>query len=80
VLEAFVHDPLVEWTKHGRHKSEKDIRASADRYLKPISDKLGGGIDNAASHSVSNQVEILIKQAVSPNNLGLMYQGWAAWL
>jgi len=80
VLEAFVHDPLVEWTKNGRQKNEADVRSSADRNLKPIINKLRGGIEGEITHSVPNQVDILIKTATSPNNLGLMYQGWAAWL
>jgi serine/threonine-protein kinase ATR len=78
VLEAFVHDPLVEWTK-SRKQSDKDVRVTADKNLRPIQRKLRGVIGEV-ERSVPNQVEMLIKEATSPLNLGLMYVGWAAWL
>jgi len=80
VLEAFVHDPLVEWTKGSRSKSEKEIRASADRNLKPIKTKLKGMSDDGLVSTVPNHVETLIQQATTPKNLALMYQGWTPWL
>ncbi|WVR07527.1 hypothetical protein IAU60_004569 [Kwoniella sp. DSM 27419] len=70
VLEAFVHDPLVEWIKH----------ASADKNLKPIKSKLRGIMAEGTVMTVPNQVESLIKQATSPANLSAMYIGWASWL
>ncbi|KAK8854747.1 hypothetical protein IAR55_003486 [Kwoniella newhampshirensis] len=76
VLEAFVHDPLVEWTK----PSERDIRSSADRNLRPIKAKLRGIMEEGAIVSVPSQVEALIKQATSPSFLAAMYVGWAPWL
>jgi len=80
VLEAFVHDPLVEWTKSHRSKqSEKDVRVTADKNLRPIQKKLRGVIGEV-ERSVPNQVEMLIKEATSATNLGLMYVGWAPWL
>nr|WPS94695.1 serine/threonine-protein kinase [Naematelia aurantialba] len=79
VLEAFVHDPLVEWAKSSRAKTDKDIRLSADRNLRPIKAKLTGVVDERVV-SVANQVDRLIKQATDPANLALMYQGWAPWL
>ncbi|WWD19107.1 hypothetical protein CI109_103565 [Kwoniella shandongensis] len=80
VLEAFVHDPLVEWTKPGRSKSERDIRSSADRNLRPIKAKLRGIMEEGTIVSVPSQVEALIKQATSPSFLAAMYVGWAPWL
>ncbi|WWC90661.1 uncharacterized protein L201_005597 [Kwoniella dendrophila CBS 6074] len=80
VLEAFVHDPLIEWMKSGRSKSDRDIKASADRNLKPIKAKLLGIMDEGAIVSVPSQVEALIKEATSPANLSAMYIGWAPWL
>lgn len=79
VLEAFVHDPLVEWTKSSRTKSEKDVRVAADKNLRPIQKKLRGVIGEI-ERSVPNHVEALIKEATSATNLGLMYVGWAPWL
>ncbi|WWC71522.1 uncharacterized protein I206_105480 [Kwoniella pini CBS 10737] len=80
VLEAFVHDPLIEWMKSGRSKSEKDIKASADRNLKPIKAKLRGIRVDGTVLSVPSQVEALIKEATSQANLAAMYVGWAPWL
>lgn len=76
VLEAFVHDPLVEWTKVGRtvgihsdrqksSKSDTQIRSSADRNLRPIRAKLRGMINEGNVVSVPNQVDALIKEATS---------------
>ncbi|WVR00046.1 hypothetical protein IAU59_007188 [Kwoniella sp. CBS 9459] len=70
VLEAFVHDPLVEWIRS----------ASADKNLKPIKAKLRGIMEEGTVVSVPSQVEVLIKQATSPSNLAAMYVGWASWL
>jgi len=85
VLEAFAHDPLVEWTKpvghplqfpqrfmryrQGRGKSEKEIRSSAERNLRPIRQKLRGVMEDVEVVSVPNHVEFLIQQATSPQNL-----------
>ncbi|ORX38472.1 hypothetical protein BD324DRAFT_641616 [Kockovaella imperatae] len=81
VLEAFAHDPLVEWSsRSGRSKSDKDVGIIAEKNLKPIRAKLQGIMDGAVKTSVPNQVEALIKEATSPSNLGVMYLGWAAWL
>lgn len=78
VLEAFVHDPLVEWTK-SRSKSAAEIRQRADANLRPIQKKLRGVVGET-EQTVSNQVDSLIKEATSTYNLALMYVGWSAWL
>lgn len=79
VLEAFVHDPLVEWTKSSRSK-ERDIQKQADKNLNPIKKKLRGVSLGDTEMTVPNQVEYLIKESTSLVNLALMYVGWAAWL
>jgi serine/threonine-protein kinase ATR len=73
VLEAFVHDPLVEW-EQARQRSrdgKRDIREWADQSLQPIEAKLRGLVDmkRGMPLSVTNQVETLIKQATSSGNL-----------
>ncbi|OCF42201.1 serine/threonine-protein kinase ATR [Kwoniella heveanensis CBS 569] len=80
VLEAFVHDPLIEWMRSGRSKSDRDVKASADKNMKPIKAKLRGIMEEGTVVSVPSQVEVLIKQATSPANLAAMYVGWASWL
>ncbi|KAL1406340.1 hypothetical protein Q8F55_008039 [Vanrija albida] len=79
VLEAFVHDPLVEWTKSSRSK-ERDVQKQADKNLNPIKKKLRGVSLGDTEMTVPNQVEYLIKEATSIVNLSLMYVGWAPWL
>lgn len=78
VLEAFIHDPLIEWTK-ARHRSGTEVRAAADKNLAPIQRKLRGVVGET-EQTVPNQVDSLIKEATSLANLALMYVGWAAWL
>ncbi len=53
----------------GKGKSDKDVRNSAERNLKPIKNKLRGVMEDATIVSVPNHVEALIKQATSPSNL-----------
>lgn len=80
VLEAFVHDPLVEWASRGaRNRSATEIRSTADNKLNAIRKKLRGVVGEMEM-TVPNHVELLIKEATSVQNLGLMYVGWAAWL
>ncbi|KIO32842.1 hypothetical protein M407DRAFT_66218 [Tulasnella calospora MUT 4182] len=96
VLEAFVHDPLVEWEDERKKEASGSsqslsstvlllLRALAHRSLLPIHKKLRG-LQDAESEwggkeiTISNQVESLIKAASSPINLSLMYYGWAPWL
>ncbi|KAG8907001.1 serine/threonine-protein kinase M1 [Tulasnella sp. 403] len=102
VLEAFVHDPLVEWEderrkeegrkRGGRRRAEIEnpavqLRALAQKSLLPIQRKLSGlpsdlpqGNWTVKEITTSNQVEHLIKEATSAENLSMMYYGWAPWL
>ena len=38
------------------------------------------GYENGESLSVAGQVKLLIAQAQSPENLAMMYPGWAPWI
>lgn len=82
VLEAFVHDPLVEWEKAGKRVSNKpkeNIRQASSAALDPIEKKLKG-LSNGVVQTIPNQVELLIQMATIPANLAVMYSGWAPWL
>ncbi|PCH40938.1 hypothetical protein WOLCODRAFT_69995 [Wolfiporia cocos MD-104 SS10] len=93
VLDAFVHDPLVEWEDEKRKKVRRmpransapmDARELAKNALKPIELKLNGiyttSRDKPAKELVtSSLVELLIQEASSDNNLARMYAGWAPW-
>ncbi|THH23186.1 hypothetical protein EUX98_g7993 [Antrodiella citrinella] len=94
VLDAFVHDPLVEWEDQKRRlereaqrrNTEKSVdeRKLAKNALYPIENKLKGIYNNslekpAREIPTSTLVQILIQEATDPGNLGKMYPGWAAW-
>jgi len=64
-------------------KQEKNVHALT--VLRRIKCKLDGkdrwpGKERETKQSVSEQVETVIKQAVSVDNLCTLYEGWAAWL
>ncbi|KAF8165694.1 hypothetical protein B0H34DRAFT_690087 [Crassisporium funariophilum] len=94
VLDAFVHDPLVEWEDEKRkldrdkkNPAKKDsvgLKALAKSALNPIEKKLKGIYStNKERHdkevSTSNLVQILIQEATDLSNLARMYPGWAPW-
>ncbi|KAM0756274.1 hypothetical protein T439DRAFT_320977 [Meredithblackwellia eburnea MCA 4105] len=89
VLETFLHDPLVEWSKKessNRDAATSHIQMVAKKNLDPIKNKLRGlqvTSDPASlgekEVSVGEQVERLIREARNPRNLGSMYVGWCAW-
>jgi len=94
VLEGFVHDPLVEWSKNkrrgqqhqasGANKAEdpETIQAeTAQAMLAQVRRKLGGNEPNVSSSlSVKGQVQELIQVATSSKNLSEMYVGWNAFM
>ncbi|KAG8852841.1 serine/threonine-protein kinase M1 [Serendipita sp. 411] len=88
VLEAFIHDPLVEWEDERRRKERHrsavgrgpvDLKKLALGALDPIERKLRG-IEGGTQISVSNQVDKLIQEATSDLKLGKMYVGWTPWV
>ncbi|KAI8321166.1 hypothetical protein GQ54DRAFT_262327 [Martensiomyces pterosporus] len=88
VLEAFLHDPLVEWSKRAtrssRAASGKDTgqpNEQAAQCLQKISRKLQGILYGGfVPLSVEGQVDELIREATSPARLFQMYIGWAAYM
>ncbi|KAF8961112.1 hypothetical protein BDZ97DRAFT_1664899 [Flammula alnicola] len=88
VLDAFVHDPLVEWEDEKRKlaKAKIDTRALAKSALNPIEKKLKGIYSpykvrerHEREMSTSNLVQMLIQEATDLTNLAKMYAGWAPW-
>ncbi|KAF8329612.1 hypothetical protein F5887DRAFT_1183719 [Amanita rubescens] len=93
VLDAFLHDPLVEWEDEKRKlerepakrvKSSADLSMLARNALKPIQKKLNGvhmmnkeRLEKEVS--TSTLVQILIQEATDNANLAKMYPGWASW-
>lgn len=92
VLEAMVHDPLVEWNlESGKSKTtgtRADPRvAEARKALDPISRKLLGQLRRhghqgtwSSVHSTNALVDALIRDATSSTLLAQMYIGWASYL
>ncbi|KAJ1957082.1 hypothetical protein EC988_001015, partial [Linderina pennispora] len=88
VLEAFVHDPLVEWSRRTRSASRPSASArnathpneQATKSLATISKKLQGVIQGQPPLSVEGHVDELIREATDPKRLFQMYIGWAAYM
>ncbi|KAK2465988.1 hypothetical protein APHAL10511_001629 [Amanita phalloides] len=95
VLDAFIHDPLVEWedekrklerepTKRNQVKASVDLGMLARNALSPIEKKLNGiHMTNKEKVekecSTSTLVQILLQEATDLANLAKMYPGWAPW-
>lgn len=95
VLDAFIHDPLVEWedekrklerepSRRNQVKASVDLRMLAKNALNPIEKKLKGIYSTSKERqereiSTSNLVQMLIQEATDSANLAKMYPGWAAW-
>ena len=89
VLETFVHDPLVEWTKSSTRDASRGGRSTSSSTrgkdaLEKIRSRLEGvvvGVGAAPSLplSPSGQARRLVEEAVSLSNLGSMYIWWMAW-
>eukprot|EP00475_Leptophrys_vorax_P032402 TRINITY_DN49930_c0_g3_i1.p1 TRINITY_DN49930_c0_g3~~TRINITY_DN49930_c0_g3_i1.p1 ORF type:complete len:338 (+),score=81.80 TRINITY_DN49930_c0_g3_i1:151-1014(+) len=72
VLDSFLYDPLVEWTKGSP--------VNANSALDAIKKRLHGSIGaEALPLSVQGQVNLLIEEATSHDNLAKMYMWWLPW-
>lgn len=92
ILEPFIYDPLVEWTKEPKKKGNnfvpcqtadgKNIQAMIN--INRTRSRLQGIIEKDAQKkkpmSVAGQVNELINEATDPANLSKMFIGWAAFL
>ncbi|KAK9690702.1 hypothetical protein RND81_09G148200 [Saponaria officinalis] len=84
VLETFIHDPLVEWTKSHKSSGVEVQNPHAQRAISNIEARLQGIIVGVAAApslplAVEGQVRRLIAEAVSHKNLGKMYIWWMPW-
>lgn len=73
-LETFKHDPLIE--------NSNNIRIEVKDALEVIERKLSGNINvgNGGALTIEEQVEQVILNAISEDNLSKMYIGWMPWL
>ncbi|KAL8556534.1 hypothetical protein ACS0TY_004111 [Phlomoides rotata] len=84
VLETFIHDPLVEWTKSHKSSGVEVQNPHAQRAISNIEARLRGvvvGVGAAPSLplAVEGQARRLIAEAVNLKNLGKMYIWWMPW-
>ncbi|XP_057966398.1 serine/threonine-protein kinase ATR [Malania oleifera] len=84
VLETFIHDPLVEWTKSHKSSGVEVQNPHAQRAISNIEGRLQGIVVGVAAApslplAVEGQARRLIAEAVSHKNLGKMYIWWMPW-
>ena len=88
-LRPFYFDPLLDWKgKTSKTEAGEVVNTMAVETLKTIENKLNGLISSFGSKtvnmnmplSVAGQVQYLIKEATSHENLSKMYLGWAPYL
>jgi serine/threonine-protein kinase ATR len=80
VLSTFIYDPLVEWGSKqaktsGGNKDGVETLEQVKSRLKGFSKKKKG-----LPLSVAGQVNSLIEEATSADNLSAMYVGWAPFM
>ncbi|PHH88274.1 hypothetical protein CDD83_7758 [Cordyceps sp. RAO-2017] len=83
ILEAFIYDPTLDLQKEKRssRRGDSSVKAQPQGVVDSIRRKVRGLLPNESIPlSVEGQVEELIKQAVDPRNLTLMYIGWCPFL
>ncbi|XP_076061506.1 serine/threonine-protein kinase atr-like isoform X2 [Oratosquilla oratoria] len=87
VLRPFIHDPLVEWSRRDKKsKTTGEINnEKAQAHVRDIEQRLSGQIRTKSRGvnlplSVEGQVNALIQDATSIDNLCQMYIGWAAYM
>ncbi|EWC44205.1 hypothetical protein DRE_06950 [Drechslerella stenobrocha 248] len=80
VVETFLHDPLVEWLAVKKRRMTSRVPDNPRDVLESIENKLRGlHAGDPVPLSVEGQVQELIQQAVSVDNLVQMYIGWCAY-
>ncbi|XP_050687762.1 serine/threonine-protein kinase ATR-like isoform X2 [Eriocheir sinensis] len=87
VLRPFIHDPLVEWSRGNKSaRTTGEINnEKAQMHVTNIEHRLSGQIRSKGRGlnqplSVEGQVNSLIEEATSIDNLCQMYIGWAAYM
>ncbi|XP_047501891.1 serine/threonine-protein kinase ATR-like [Penaeus chinensis] len=87
ILRPFIHDPLVEWSRGDKSaKNTGEINnEKAQMHVSNIEHRLSGQIRTKGRGlnlplSVEGQVNSLIEEATSVDNLCQMYIGWAAYM
>jgi len=91
VLRPFIFDPLVDWTVRdkSKKKDQPEENKPGQQALARVQDRLDGLVQPPDKKrkenlntplSVEGQVDHIIKEAMSINNLSVMYWGWTPFL
>lgn len=83
VLESFLHDPLADWGRSDTRGAKGGIIASKEAWQMQtaVKAKLTGMVDGSGlTLSIKGQVQRLIHDASSLDNLSRMYLWWSAWI
>ena len=77
IVSAVVADPLYRW-QHVQKEIDYDI---ANSVMTKIQAKLQGYEDsNPEQQTVSSQVQYVVNEATSFDNLSRMFHGWGSWV
>lgn len=85
VLESFLYDPLADWSKIDMKGAHGNVQVIASKEAwemrNAVKAKLGGMMeDSQLPLSIEGQVQRLIHEAVSLDNLSRMYIWWSGWI
>ncbi|XP_050294547.1 serine/threonine-protein kinase ATR [Anthonomus grandis grandis] len=87
IVTPFVYDPLVSWPRNaqGSGQNSEKVNEQALEYIKNIELRLQGKVktrNRTMSHclSIEGQIDYLINEAKSLDNLCQMYIGWGPYL
>ena len=78
ILETFVHDPLVEWSRKQEKMDSRVILHRVEKRLKGHPDLYGD--QNVHALNVEGVVQKLISSTTSVENLSQMYFWWMPWI
>lgn len=77
IVSAVIADPLYKW-HHAEQEADIDV---AETVITRIHAKLQGYEDsNPEQQTVSSQLQYLVNQATSVDNLMRMFYGWGSWM
>lgn len=83
VLETFLHDPLADWGRSDTKGANGTVIASKEAWQTraAVKAKLTGMVDSSGMPlSIQGQVQRLIHEATSEDNLSKMYLWWSGWV
>ncbi|OWB56053.1 kinase activity protein [[Candida] boidinii] len=81
ILESFLYDPIMDWRIKSKRRQQEDEKLKPQIVMNAIRRKVRGILEiGELPVSVSGQVDAVIQQATSTENLAQMYIGWMPFL